>query len=126
MFSDDDNIKSIRNLINEIRDYAGLRVEFLKLDFVGKLITLLSALLLAVVLLVIFAVALLFLSYTVALLLADVVGSLAGACAIVAGVDLLLGLLVYIFRHTLIMRPTASFIARIFLEKKNDTQNKQQ
>ena len=58
--------------------------------------------------------------------LADVVGSLAGACAIVAGVGLLLGLLVYIFRHTLIMRPTASFIARIFLEKKNDTQNKQQ
>ena len=108
MFSDDDNIKSIRNLINEIRDYAGLRVEFL--DFVGKLITLLSALLLAVVLLVIFAVALLFLSYTVALLLADVVGSLAGACAIVAGVGLLLGLLVYIFRHTLIMRPTASFV----------------
>ncbi len=122
MFSNKDNIASVRGLLDEVARYVELRYRTLRLDFVYKLAILLSALVLWVVLMVVFAVALLFLSYTLALALAPVLGGLPAACALVALLCLLFGLCLYWLRRPLVVRPLTNFIARLFLssDKKND------
>ena len=116
MFSDDKNIDSLRDIIEDVREYALLRLKLLRFDFASKLIALSAGLLLTVILLVVLAVALLFLSCTLALALSEWVGGLAVACARVAGVCLLLGAVLYAFRRRLIVRPIATFVARILLD----------
>lgn len=120
LFSSNQNIDSISDLLREVYAYVDLRVKHFRLDFVSKLTVLASALLLSVVLLVIFAVALLFLAYMGTLLLADVVGGLEPACAIIATACLLLGLGIYLLRKPLIVRPLTNFLARLFLDDDED------
>lgn len=114
--SNNDNIDSLRDIIGDVKDYAALRLKLLRYDFASKLIALSAGLLLTVILLVLFAVALLFLSGMLALVLSGWIGSLAGACALVGGVCLLLGVLIYAFRTRLIVRPLAAFVGRVLLD----------
>ncbi len=116
MFSNERNIASLGELLSDVRQYAALCLQRMRLDFVSKLIVLLSALLLSVVLLVIFAVALLFLSGALVIAVAPAVGGLHVACALVALVCLLSGACIYRFRQVIIVRPLTRFIARLFLE----------
>lgn len=117
MFSNDQKIDAANDLLREAKQYADLRLQRLKLDFVSKLTLLLSALVVSIVLLVIFAVVFLFVAYTLALALAPHVGGLHWACAIIAAGDIVLGTLFYAFRRPLIVQPLTKFVARLFLEK---------
>lgn len=119
MISNDSNISNLTNLLRDVCDNAGLRLRFLRLDFVGKLSVLLSALVLGIVLAIIGAVALLFVAYTAALLMAPAVGGLHVACGIVVVACLLLGWGVYALRSQLIVRPLTAFIARLLLDKRH-------
>ena len=128
MFSNDDKISDINDLLHEVKDYADLRLQKFRLDFVSKLTMLLSALVVSVVLLVIFAVVLLFLAYTFALTLAPHVGGLHWACAVIALGCVCLGCVFYAFRRQLILKPMTNFIAHLFLdkEKSRDEENKEE
>ena len=84
MFSNDQKIDAANDLLREAKQYADLRLQRLKLDFVSKLTLLLSALVVSIVLLVVFAVVFLFVAYTLALAMAPHVGGLHWACAIIA------------------------------------------
>lgn len=117
MFSNDQKIDAANDLLREAKQYADLRLQRLKLDFVSKLTLLLSALVVSIVLLVIFAVVFLFVAYTLALALAPHVGGLHLACAIIAAGGIVLGMLFYAFRRPLIVQPLTNFVARLFLEK---------
>ena len=117
MFSNDQKIDAANDLLREAKQYADLRLQRLKLDFVSKLTLLLSALVVSIVLLVIFAVVFLFVAYTLALALAPHVGGLDWACAIIAAGGIVLGMLFYAFRRPLIVQPLTNFVARLFLEK---------
>lgn len=117
MFSNDQKIDAANDLLREAKQYADLRLQRLKLDFVSKLTLLLSALVVSIVLLVIFAVVFLFVAYTLALALASHVGGLHWACAIIAAGGIVLGTLFYAFRRPLIVQPLTNFVARLFLEK---------
>ena len=111
MFSNDQKIDAANDLLREAKQYADLRLQRLKLDFVSKLTLLLSALL------VVFAVVFLFVAYTLALAMAPHVGGLHWACAIIAAGDIVLGTLFYAIRRPLIVQPLTNFVARLFLEK---------
>lgn len=115
MFSNDKNIETVSELLRDAYDYTELRLKQLRLDFVSKLSALFSALLLSVVLMVIVAVVLLFLAYTVALVLAPHVGGLHVACALIALFLALVGVVLYVFRQPLIVRPLTGFVAELFL-----------
>lgn len=117
MFSNDQKIDAANDLLREAKQYADLRLQRLKLDFVSKLTLLLSALVVSIVLLVVFAVVFLFVAYTLALVLAPHVGGLHWACAIIAAGSIVLGTLFYAFRRPLIVQPLTNFVARLFLEK---------
>ena len=62
MFSSDHKIADLVKLVHETRDYVNQRLEVGRFDLTAKLIALLSALCLGVVLLIIVAACLLFLS----------------------------------------------------------------
>ena len=111
MFSNDQKIDAANDLLREAKQYADLRLQRLKLDFVSKLTLLLSALV------VVFAVVFLFVAYTLALAMAPHVGGLHWACAIIAAGDIVLGTLFYAIRRPLIVQPLTNFVARLFLEK---------
>lgn len=117
MFSNDQKIDAANDLLREAKQYADLRLQRLKLDFVSKLTLLLSALVVSIVLLVVFAVVFLFVAYTLALAMAPHVGGLHWACAIIATGGIVLGMLFYAFRRPLIVQPLTNFVARLFLEK---------
>lgn len=117
MFSTNSQIDSLSDLFREVRDYVDVRYRYLRLDCVAKLSVLLSALVLGVMLAVVFAVALLFLAYTLSLAIAPCVGGMHVACAIVAAVCLLLGGIIYLLRRWIIVQPLTAFIAHLFLDK---------
>lgn len=121
MFSSEKNIESLRDLLGEVRAYMELRGERLKLDFVSKLSRLLSAVALGLIIAVVMAVILLLLSNTLVSLLKEATGSEAVAFAIVAGGYALVGVMVYIFRRRLIVRPITSFICSLLLDDEGKT-----
>ena len=123
MFSNDQNISSLKDLILEIKAYISMRYELAKLDFVSKFTVLFAMLLLYLVLLVLLGMALLFLSYGAAKGIAGCIGSESVAFLIIAALYLLVALLAYLLRVRIFIRPMAKFLSRIFLdpkEKKED------
>lgn len=121
MFSSEKNIESLRDLLGEVRAYMELRGERLKLDFVSKISRLLSAVALGLIIAVVMAVILLLLSNTLVSLLKEATGNEAVAFAIVAGGYALVGVMVYIFRRRLIVRPITSFICSLLLDDEGKT-----
>lgn len=119
MFSSDKNIESIRRLCAELKSFVLLRMRLARLDFVDKMTVLLSALVLGAILFMLITIVVLFLSYTAALALAEVVGSTA-AFALITSVYALLALIVYALRKKLIIDPMANFLGNLFLNENEE------
>lgn len=116
MLSSEKNIEQIALLIEKLKRHLELRGEYFKLDAVEKTIKLLTALVSAAILLVLFFTVLFYLGFALASWLSSSIGVAGGYCA-VAGLYLLLFLLVVIFRKAWIERPIFNFISRLFLNK---------
>ena len=116
MLSSDQNVDRLVQLAGETKDYLQLRGKLLRLLLVEKSSVLLSGLVVFVIALVLCLFAVGMLSVCAALLLAPCVGSLAGACAIIAAAYILVLLIVYLNRTKWIVDPITSFIARTVLE----------
>ena len=116
MFSSDHKIADLVKLVHETRGYVNQRLEVGRFDLTAKLIALLSALCLGVVLLIIVAACLLFLSLSLVEVLDGVVRSRAAAYLIVGALYLLLALLCYVLRKPLIYDTMANFIGHLFLD----------
>ncbi len=121
MFSEDRNIENLGQLYTQIKRYLSLQKEYARLELVEKLSLLLSTLLIVFVAVALGLVALFYLMFAVAYLLAPAVGGLPASFAILGGVCLLLILLVYLFRKQLIVKPLVRFLALLFL---NDRKHK--
>ena len=119
MFASDQNISSLRELMEEIKTYIGMRYELVRLDFVSKLTILIAAFFISIILLVLMGVVLLFLSYSVAKYLASTFENEALAFLMVSGFYLLLAIGIYVFRKPLIVKPIANFLGRLFLDPNN-------
>ena len=116
MLSDDQNIKTLQQLFADIKDYIELKLKVARLDLVSKVGVLLSLLVLGLVLSVLLAIIVLFLSATAAMVLAPHVGGMAWACALAY---LLIGILLITKRKAWILKPLLHLLTALFL---NDTQ----
>ena len=117
MFVNDKTIDNLQSLVTEIKKYVDLQKDYVKLDITHKLTVLLSTLILILVLVVIGMIALLYLSFTLAYVLEPHVGGLMNSYAIITGVILLIGALIYLFRQRLIVQPLTTFLANLTLKE---------
>ena len=114
MLSSDKNVENITQLIEMVKHNFELRKEYAKLDVVEKIVSLLSAIALAVTLGVILAIILFFISTAFAIWLSRFIG-LASSLLAVAGFYLVLLLLVYGSRKSWIERPLVKYLSRLLL-----------
>lgn len=115
MFSKDENIETIGQLVEVLKHYMGLQTEYIKLNVVEKIVRLLTAITMTVVLLLLVILALIYLSFAVAYALEPLIG-LSLAFFAVAGVYILILLLFIIFRKKWIEKPLVSFLANLLME----------
>lgn len=118
MFSNDQNIETISQLVDVLKHYIGLQSEYVKLDVIEKVVRLLTAAALALVLALLVIFILLFLSVAGGHALMPCTGAV-GAYAIVAGCYLLLLVLVIIKRKSWIEKPLVKFLANLLLNNED-------
>lgn len=118
MFGDDKSIDNLQQLFAEVKRYLELQKEYATLDIVEKLTIILSTLISVLIFLILGMIALLYLSFTFAYLLAPYVGGLTGSYAIITGIIILLIVIVAIFRKRFIVQPLTNFLAKLLLNRK--------
>lgn len=116
MFSNDQNIETISQLVETVKHYVGLQSEYMKLDIVEKTVKILTVIAMTAILSFLLILVLIYFSFAAAYALEAVAGRV-GAFAIVAGIYLLLLLLFVIFRKSWIERPLVKFLASLLLSK---------
>ena len=84
MFSNDKNIETIGQLIETTKHYIGLQTKYAKLDVMVKIVRLLTAMIIAVILSVMFMLALIYLSFGAAYAIGTQVGNALGFCIVAA------------------------------------------
>ena len=107
MFANDKNIDNLQQLLAELKKYAELQKDYVKLHLVEKLTILISTLILVFILF--------YLSFTLAYVLAPHVGGLMASYGIITGCIILLILLIVLFRKRLIVQPMVNFLANLLL-----------
>ena len=116
MFSNDQNIETIGQLVETVKHYVGLQSEYVKLDIVEKTVKILTVIAMTAILSFLLILVLIYFSFAIAYALEPVAG-LVGAFAIVAGFYLFILLLFVIFRKRWIERPLVKFLASLLLSK---------
>ncbi len=114
MISSDKNVETIAQLAEIVKDYIGLQGEYLKLDVVDKLVSLLKATALAVLFIMFLMAVIIYFSFAAAFWLSASVGY-AWAFLIVGIVHLCVLLIIIHFRKPWIERPLVRFLAGLFL-----------
>jgi polyferredoxin len=115
MFANDKNIDTLQQLFAELKNYVSLQAEYFSLQLVQKLTVLLSTLILVFVLLILGIMALFYLSFTLAYVMAPAVGGLTASYGLITAFILLLIVVIAVFRQQLIVRPLVRFLANLFL-----------
>ena len=114
MFSNDQNIETISQLVDVLKHYIGLQSEYVKLDVIEKVVRLLTAAALELVLALMVIFILIFLSFAAAHALTPCTGAV-GAFCIVAGFYLLVLIMVLLKRKSWIEKPLVKFLANLLL-----------
>lgn len=115
MFSNDRNIETIAQMVEELKKYASLKGEYFRLNIVEKAVRLITAITITLIFAILFLLALTYFSFCFAYAMATVIGNVA-AFAIVGTIYVLLFILCLAFRKTLIERPLVRFLASILME----------
>lgn len=115
MFSTDNNVETIGQLVEVLKNYIGLQTEYVKLDVIEKIVRLITVLALALVLLVSILMIIIFGSFAAVYALEPCVGVVAGFC-IMAAFYFVLFLLIFAFRTQWIEKPVVRFLASILME----------
>jgi hypothetical protein len=124
MATDDHSIESFEQLFAEIKQYLKLQKEFTLVKATQKLSILFSAIVLTIVFMILGVAALFYLLFSLAYVLEPYVGGLKYSFAIITLVDLLIIVVIAVFRKQLLIKPTINFLAHLLLddeeEKKKD------
>ncbi|MBO6287755.1 MAG: phage holin family protein [Prevotella sp.] len=115
MFSNDQNIETIGQLVEVLKHYIGLQNEYLRLDVIEKVVRLITALLIAAVVTLLIMIILIYLSFAAAYAMAPFIGH-AWAFCIVAAVYVVLFLLFLAFRKRWVEKPLVKFLASLLME----------
>ena len=117
MFSNDNNVETLAQLIERLKRYIGLQTEYVKLNVIEKVVRLFTAIAILTAIVGLLSLTAIYFSFAAAYALQPLVGSLAWAFLIVGGVYLLLLILIVLFRHQLIQRPLVKFLAHLLMSK---------
>ena len=117
MFSNDRNIETIGQLVEQLKHYVGLQREYLKLDIIEKVVRLITAITLTLVFALFAVLIIIFCSFAAAYALSSVVGT-ATAFALVALAYLIVFFVLAAFRKKWIERPVVRFLADLLLNNK--------
>ncbi len=120
MFSSNHNIKTLEELVAEIKRYFELQKRYVRLEFVSKLVVLLSALILGMIMFLVGAVAFILIAFCMASLVGDLTGSLTLGYASVALFFVVLAGVVYANRNKWITAPLVNFLGNLFLSGDDD------
>ncbi len=115
MFANDKSIENLEQLFFQLKKYVLLQKEYVKLEFVEKLTILASAIIITTIAIILGMMALFYLSFSLAYIMAPYVGGLNISFAIITVVLLLLLAFIYLFRKQLIVRPLTKFVANLFI-----------
>ena len=107
MFSNDNNIETIAQLVEALKHYIGLQSEYLKLDVIEKIVRLLTVITIITVLSVTLLISLVYFSF----------GSLILAFLVVGAFYLVLLIFFILLRHRLIERPLVRFLGSLLMSK---------
>ena len=113
MFSNDQNIELIAKFVEEAKQWFDLKVRYARLNTVDKFVRIMTALILAIVLMIIFVLLLTFVSFALAFFIGDLLDSQILGFLCMGGVYLVLLFIVILARHTLIERPLVRFLINI-------------
>ena len=116
MFSNDQNIETIGQLVETLKHYIGLQRDYVKFDIVEKTVKILTAIAMTAILSFLLILMLIYLSFAAAYALMPLAGTV-GAFAIIAAVYLVILLLFIVFRKRWIERPLVKVLASLLLSK---------
>lgn len=114
MFSNDQNIETIGQLVDTLKHYVGLQKEYVKLGAIEKTVRILTSIAMVAILGLLLAFILIFLSFAAAFALGPIVGQVA-AFVIIAAVYVIVLLFFLIFRKQWIEKPLVRFLANLLL-----------
>ncbi|MBR2101289.1 MAG: phage holin family protein [Prevotella sp.] len=115
MFSSDQNIETIGQLVELFKHYIGLQNEYLRLDVIEKVVRLITSLIIAAVTLLLILIIFIYLSFAAAYALAPLVGH-SVAFLIVAAFYIIVFLLFLAFRKSWVEKPLVRFLASLLME----------
>ena len=115
MFSNDSNVETIAQLVEQAKKYLTLKGEIFRLSMVEKIVRLLTAIAMIIVLTILFLLALTYFSFALAFALGSVLGNVWGFI-IVGAIYLLMLLVLLAFRKAWIERPLVRFLASMLME----------
>ena len=101
---------------SHLTQYLNLQKEYTKVEVTEKLSVLLSMLILILLIVILGMMALFYLSFTLAWLLAPAVGSITLGFSLIAILYIVLAILLVTFRKRLIIDPMVKFLANLFLK----------
>ena len=114
MFSSDKNVETLSQLIEMVKHNVELRKEYAQLNIVEKVVRMFSFTALSLIIAIIISAIILFLSVAFAVWLSQFTG-LAMSLLIVALIYLLVLVVFYISRKSLIERPLVKYLSRMLL-----------
>lgn len=115
MFSNDENIETIGQLVESLKHYIGLKSEYFKFDVVDKVVRILTAMAMLIALSVLLLLALIYGSFAFAFALEPIFGKTL-AFLFVAMLYLVVLLCCVVFRKIWIERPLVKFLSRILMQ----------
>lgn len=116
MFSNDQNIETIAQLVEVLKHYIGLKSDLFRLDVTEKIVRLFTVMTMTVVLSFLLVLVLIYLSFGFAHVLGHLIGITAAFFA-VAGFYFLVFILCILYRKRWIERPLVRFLASILIDK---------
>lgn len=105
------------SLLNDVKKYIDLNIDYLKVAGTEKLAIILSGIAVVAAVMILGGIALFYISFSGVYLIETWVGSASLAYLIVGIIMLILLLIVYAFRMKLIVNPIARFVSKLFLDK---------
>ena len=116
MFSNDQNIETIAQLVEVLKRYLTTKSDLLRIDITEKVVKLLTAMAMSFILSFILVLVLIYLSFTIAYALSTLIG-LSFAFLAVTGVYIFIFLLCILNRRRWIERPLVRFLADLLIDK---------
>lgn len=119
MFSVNKNVESIQKLLLELKNYYLLQKKFIRLDTAEKLTVILSAIGIALIILILVALICFFGTLALAFYLGNVLDNVPLGFILVAAFLVLVLLFFYVKRKAFVIEPIARFIGQLFIPEQN-------